>query len=68
MGKASRDKGARRERQIVDLHRDNGIKAERVPLSGAVRFRNTEKTDCDVYVRGENEAPFSGAASSVYCS
>ena len=58
MGKASRDKGARRERQIVDLHRDNGIKAERVPLSGAMRFRNTEKTDVDVYARGDEEAPF----------
>lgn len=58
MGKASRDKGARRERQIVDLHRDHGIKAERVPLSGAMRFRNTEKTDVDVYARGDEEAPF----------
>ena len=58
MGKASRDKGARRERQIVDLHRDAGIKSERVPLSGAMRFRNTEKTDVDVYARGDDEAPF----------
>jgi len=58
MGKASRDKGARRERQIVDLHRDSGIRAERVPLSGAMKFRNTEKTDVDVYARGDEEAPF----------
>ena len=58
MGKASRDKGARRERQVVDLHREVGIKAERVPLSGAMRFRNTEKTDVDVYARGDEEAPF----------
>jgi Holliday junction resolvase len=58
MGKASRDKGARRERQIVDLHRDCGIRAERVPLSGAMKFRNTEKTDVDVYARGDEDAPF----------
>lgn len=58
MSKASRDKGARRERQIVDLHRDIGIKAERVPLSGAMRFRNTEKSDVDVYARGPEAAPF----------
>ena len=58
MGKASRDKGARRERQIVDLHRAVGIKAERVPLSGAMRFRNTEKTDVDVYPLGPDAAPF----------
>lgn len=57
MSKASRDKGARRERQIVDLHRALGVKAERVPLSGAMRFRNTEKTDVDVYARGPDEAP-----------
>ena len=58
MSKASRDKGARRERQIVDLHRELGIKAERVPLSGAMRFRNTEKTDMDVYPMGPDQAPF----------
>lgn len=58
MGKASRDKGARRERQIVELHRALGIKAERVPLSGAMKFRNTEKTDVDVYARGIEAAPF----------
>ncbi len=52
MGKASRDKGARRERQVVDLHRALGVKAERVPLPGAMRFRNTEKTDVDVYPLG----------------
>lgn len=58
MGKASRDKGARRERQIVDMHREIGVRAERVPLSGAMRFRNTESTDVDVYARGAHEAPF----------
>ncbi len=38
MGKPSRDKGARRERQLVLLHTEAGIHAERVPLSGAARF------------------------------
>jgi Holliday junction resolvase len=34
-GRASKAKGSRRERQIVNLHRALGIDAERVPLSGA---------------------------------
>ncbi len=34
-GKQSRDKGNRIEREIVHLHTDNGIPAQRVPLSGA---------------------------------
>ena len=57
MGKASRDKGARRERQVVDLHRAIGVKAERVPLSGAMTFRNTRQSDVDVYARGPDAAP-----------
>ena len=35
MGKPSRDKGMRLERKVVHLHHDQGIAAERVPLSGA---------------------------------
>jgi Holliday junction resolvase len=35
MGAKSRRKGARCEREIVDLHHAIGIAAERVPLSGA---------------------------------
>lgn len=58
MGKPSRDKGARRERQIVEMHRELGVKAERVPLSGAAKFRNTEKSDVDVYPFGPDLAPF----------
>ena len=34
MGKSQRDKGARTERQIVQLFQDHGLAAERVPLSG----------------------------------
>ena len=36
MGKKSRDKGARGERLFVQMFQANGIKAERIPLSGAV--------------------------------
>jgi len=39
MGKFSRDKGARFERQIVNALNDNGIEAKRVPLSGATSFQ-----------------------------
>ena len=35
MGKPSRDKGARRERELVKRLNDASIHAERVPLSGA---------------------------------
>jgi hypothetical protein len=51
MGKASRDKGLRRERGIVDIHTKCGIRAERVPLSGAAHYRGNG-ADVDLYVRG----------------
>lgn len=35
MGKSQRDKGARVERKVVDLFQMVGVKAQRVPLSGA---------------------------------
>jgi len=35
MGAKSRRKGGRIERELVNLHRDAGIDAQRVPLSGA---------------------------------
>ena len=59
MGKASRDKGGRRERQLVTMHRELGIDAERVPLSGGTRYQGNG-ADVDVYVRGADEAPFVG--------
>lgn len=34
-GRRSRNKGARREREFVELHRVLGVEANRVPLSGA---------------------------------
>ena len=56
MSRSQRDKGARIEREIVQRHRDIGIHAERVPLSGAVRDQGNG-ADIDVYVRGKAEAP-----------
>lgn len=58
MGKKSRDKGVRRERMIVEMHEAVGIRAERVPLSGAMKFRNTESTDVDIYVAGKDMPPW----------
>jgi Holliday junction resolvase len=58
VAKSQRDKGLRREREIVNKLREHGIKAERVPLSGAAKFRNTEKTDVDVYAYGDDFAPW----------
>lgn len=37
MGKASRDKGNRTERAIVNRLRAAGVEAERIPLSGAAQ-------------------------------
>lgn len=51
MGKASRDKGIRRERALVDLHTKCAIRAERVPLSGASHYQGNG-ADIDLYVRG----------------
>lgn len=53
MGKMQRDKGARVERQMVRLFNDYGVDAERVPLSGAVQFRDTRGADIDVYFQGK---------------
>jgi Holliday junction resolvase len=56
MGRPSRDKGARAEREIVALHAGLGVKAERVPLSGASRYRGNG-ADVDIYVLGAEVAP-----------
>jgi Holliday junction resolvase len=55
-GRSSRDKGARREREIVAQHVEMGIKAERVPLSGASRYQGNGG-DVDLYVFGRDAAP-----------
>jgi Holliday junction resolvase len=39
MGKSQRDKGARAEREIVNLLKSQGVSAERVPLSGAAHYQ-----------------------------
>ena len=49
-------KGTRIEREIVDLHEAEGIHAERIPLSGAARFRGAGH-DVDVYAFGVDECP-----------
>lgn len=38
MGKMSRDKGANFEREIVNQAKEYGLKAQRVPLSGATSY------------------------------
>jgi Holliday junction resolvase len=56
MSRWSRDKGARIEREVVAAHAELGIKAERVPLSGAARYRGNG-ADVDLYVFGPDAAP-----------
>jgi len=46
MGALSRNKGARVERELVNLHKKIGVAAERVPLSGATGYQaNGEDVD-----------------------
>jgi Holliday junction resolvase len=59
VSRASRDKGARIEREIVARHTAIGVKAERVPLSGIVRYRGNG-CDIDVYAFGPDAAPLVG--------
>ena len=56
MSKSERDKGARIEREIVNLHKDMNIYAERYPLSGASHFRG-KGYDIDIYAFGQDQAP-----------
>jgi Holliday junction resolvase len=51
MSRAQRDKGARRERQVVALHHALGVPAERIPLSGATRYQGNG-ADVDIYALG----------------
>ena len=55
-GRKHRQKGDRTEREIVELHRSIGVHAERYPLSGASRFRNSGH-DVDLYLDGKDAAP-----------
>ena len=51
MSRAQRDKGARRERGLVNKHLALGVPAERVPLSGAAHYQGGGH-DIDVYPFG----------------
>jgi len=62
-GQGHRRKGDRIEREIVDRHRELGIHAERYPLSGAIRFRDSGH-DVDVYLFGADEAPIKAEVKS----
>jgi Holliday junction resolvase len=55
-GAKHRRKGDRIERELVELHKVLGIHAERVPHSGAMRYRG-HGADVDVYVFGRDEPP-----------
>ena len=56
MSKSQRDKGLRAEREIVDRHKAINVHAERIPLSGASRYRGAGH-DVDLYPFGRNAAP-----------
>ena len=58
MASRSRQKGNRAEREIVDLHRELGIEAQRVPLSGSAGGRFAG--DVQVYPFGSDAPPISG--------
>jgi hypothetical protein len=55
-GAKHRQKGNRAECEIVDLHKDINIHAERYPLSGSSRFRGSGH-DIDLYPFGREAAP-----------
>jgi hypothetical protein len=55
-GASHRRVGNACEREVVDRHRNLGIKAERYPLSGASRFRGSGH-DVDIYAFGPDAAP-----------
>jgi Holliday junction resolvase len=58
-GAKHRRKGSRVERELVQLHKDSGIWAERVPLSGATRYQGGNH-DLDVYCFGRDWPPLTG--------
>ena len=59
MGKASRDKGAGYERELVNAFKDMGLRAQRVPLSGATDYA---KNDVEVTAGFDGKTVFSGEA------
>ena len=59
MGKASRDKGARYERELVQDFAAFGLRSRRVPLSGATEYA---KNDVEVVAGFDGKTVFSGEA------
>lgn len=64
MAKASRDKGNRHERAIVNFWRAAGVKCNRVPLSGGAARTSGDNYggDIDLYAFGDDDAPLVGEA------
>ena len=58
MGKSQRDKGGRREREVVNFWKALGFKSARVPLSGAAG--GDYAGDVDLYAFGQDDAPIIG--------
>ena len=56
MSRMQRSKGKRIELEIVKAHKAIGVKAERVPLSGATGYQGNA-ADIDVYAFGDDDAP-----------
>jgi hypothetical protein len=56
-GRAARDKGARFEREVVELAREHGLKAQRVPLSGATSYA---KDDVEITPTFSPDRPWRG--------
>ena len=56
MSSIQRSTGALLEREIVKLHRTLGLRAERVPLSGAARYQGNG-ADVEIYPFGPDAAP-----------
>jgi hypothetical protein len=57
MSNYERTKGLRIEREIITLHRELDVYAERVPLSGATRYQGGGH-DIDVHLPQRAEKPF----------
>jgi hypothetical protein len=64
MGALSRRKGGRVEREIVKLHQKMGLRAERVPLSGAQRYQGNGE-DVDIYPPGSPLEPIAPIYAQV---
>lgn len=59
MGRASRDKGANYERELVNAFKERGLAALRVPLSGATEYA---KNDVEVIAGFDGKTKFCGEA------